>query len=142
MIGDEISHIAVHVPQAPGVRAIASNRSEPLGDAVVSLAGLGVFMLGMSFAAVPLYDLFCRVTGYGGTVTQADKGADQVLEFERRVLAKPKDPNRALEDLIAMRGKTHRLHSAAVLYHDGAPIWRHAAQVRLHMAERSKAFAC
>jgi len=25
------------------------------------------FMLGVSFAAVPLYDLFCRVTGFGGT---------------------------------------------------------------------------
>ena len=26
------------------------------------------FMLGLSFASVPLYDLFCRVTGYAGTV--------------------------------------------------------------------------
>ncbi|MCU0945311.1 MAG: cytochrome c oxidase assembly protein [Rubritepida sp.] len=25
------------------------------------------FMVGVSFAAVPLYDLFCRVTGFGGT---------------------------------------------------------------------------
>ena len=24
-------------------------------------------MLGLSFASVPLYDLFCRVTGFGGT---------------------------------------------------------------------------
>ncbi|WP_449375830.1 cytochrome c oxidase assembly protein [Bosea thiooxidans] len=24
-------------------------------------------MLGASFAAVPLYDLFCKVTGFGGT---------------------------------------------------------------------------
>ena len=24
-------------------------------------------MLGLSYAAVPLYDLFCRVTGFGGT---------------------------------------------------------------------------
>lgn len=31
------------------------------GAAVVGMGGL-------SFAAVPLYDLFCRVTGYGGTV--------------------------------------------------------------------------
>ena len=29
------------------------------------LAGIFVFMLGLSFAAVPLYDLFCRVTGFG-----------------------------------------------------------------------------
>ena len=24
-------------------------------------------MVGMAYAAVPLYDLFCRVAGYGGT---------------------------------------------------------------------------
>ena len=28
-------------------------------------------MLGLSFAAVPLYDLFCRVTGFGGTTQNA-----------------------------------------------------------------------
>ena len=31
------------------------------------LIGIFVFMLGLSYAAVPLYDLFCRVTGFGGT---------------------------------------------------------------------------
>lgn len=30
-------------------------------------AGLAGFMLLAAFAAVPLYDLFCRVTGFGGT---------------------------------------------------------------------------
>jgi cytochrome c oxidase assembly protein subunit 11 len=28
-------------------------------------------MLALSFAAVPLYDLFCRVTGFGGTTQNA-----------------------------------------------------------------------
>ena len=32
-----------------------------------------VFMLGLSFAAVPLYDLFCRVTGFGGTTQNASE---------------------------------------------------------------------
>ena len=31
------------------------------------LASIFFLMLGLSFAAVPLYDLFCRVTGFGGT---------------------------------------------------------------------------
>ncbi len=35
-------------------------------------------MLAASYAAVPLYDLFCRVTGYGGTTQQADAGADHL----------------------------------------------------------------
>jgi cytochrome c oxidase assembly protein subunit 11 len=36
-----------------------------------------LFMLGMGYAAVPLYDLFCRVTGFGGTTQRAtDAEAD------------------------------------------------------------------
>ena len=31
------------------------------------LAGVALGMVGMAFAAVPLYTLFCQVTGYGGT---------------------------------------------------------------------------
>lgn len=44
------------------------------------LAGVVCFMVGLSFAAVPLYDWFCRVTGYGGSITQAQQGADDVLD--------------------------------------------------------------
>jgi cytochrome c oxidase assembly protein subunit 11 len=32
-----------------------------------ALSGVILAMLGLSAASVPLYDLFCRVTGYGGT---------------------------------------------------------------------------
>ena len=43
------------------------------------LAILGALaMLGMGYAAVPLYDLFCRVTGFGGTTqvaTEAEANA-------------------------------------------------------------------
>jgi cytochrome c oxidase assembly protein subunit 11 len=39
-----------------------------------------VFMAGMGWAAVPLYDLFCRVTGYGGTTGVAATGSDTVLD--------------------------------------------------------------
>ena len=37
----------------------------------VGAAGLAVLMIGAAYAAVPLYDLFCRVTGYGGTTQVA-----------------------------------------------------------------------
>ncbi|MFL0357086.1 cytochrome c oxidase assembly protein [Erythrobacter sp. GH1-10] len=41
-----------------------------------ALAILGALaMLGLGYAAVPLYDLFCRVTGFGGT-TQVASEAD------------------------------------------------------------------
>ena len=44
----------------------------------VLLAGIFFLMLGLSFAAVPLYDIFCRVTGFGGT-TQVSKQAPSVV---------------------------------------------------------------
>ncbi len=37
-------------------------------------------MVGMSFAAVPLYNLFCRVTGYGGTTQVAEQESTVVLD--------------------------------------------------------------
>lgn len=37
-------------------------------------------MLALTAASVPLYRLFCQVTGYGGTTQVADAGANQVLE--------------------------------------------------------------
>jgi cytochrome c oxidase assembly protein subunit 11 len=37
----------------------------------IALASIFFIMLGLSFAAVPLYELFCRVTGFGGTTQNA-----------------------------------------------------------------------
>ena len=39
-------------------------------------------MTGLAFAAVPLYDLFCRVTGYGGTTQVAMPAFPKVLDRE------------------------------------------------------------
>ena len=44
----------------------------------IILAGIFFIMLGLSFAAVPLYDLFCRVTGFGGT-TQISKEIPKIV---------------------------------------------------------------
>lgn len=52
--------------------------TEPQRTATMA-AGVAVFMAGMGWAAVPLYDLFCRVTGYGGT-TMVGAGSDVVLD--------------------------------------------------------------
>lgn len=37
-------------------------------------------MVGLSFAAVPLYDWFCRVTGYGGTTSVAESAPETASE--------------------------------------------------------------
>lgn len=37
-------------------------------------------MVGMSYAAVPLYAMFCQITGYGGTTQRVEQYADRVLD--------------------------------------------------------------
>lgn len=56
--------------QNPAPGADRARRSNLRVAAV--LGGIVVGMVGVSFAAVPLYSLFCAVTGFGGTTRQAD----------------------------------------------------------------------
>lgn len=67
-------------------------------------------------------------------------GCDQVLDFEGQLLSKPATPENALAQLKAMRAKRHMLLSAAVIYQDGQPLWRHVGQVRLRMRMSSDAY--
>ncbi|MDK3017853.1 Maf family protein [Pseudodonghicola flavimaris] len=67
-------------------------------------------------------------------------GCDQVLEFDGRLLSKPESPDQALDQLKAMRGKQHKLLSAAVICRDGQPEWRHIGQVRLSMRQASDGY--
>jgi cytochrome c oxidase assembly protein subunit 11 len=41
---------------------------------------VAALMVGASFAAVPLYEVFCRVTGYGGTTQVADAAPEKILD--------------------------------------------------------------
>lgn len=47
--------------------------------AILALMGAAA-MLGLGYAAVPLYDLFCRVTGFGGTTQVASETDAQIAE--------------------------------------------------------------
>lgn len=47
---------------------------------LATLSGVAIAMVGAAYAAVPLYNLFCQVTGYGGTTQVADTASDRVLE--------------------------------------------------------------
>ena len=44
------------------------------------LAGIFILMLGLSYASVPLYEIFCRVTGFGGTTQVANVAPKIVLD--------------------------------------------------------------
>jgi cytochrome c oxidase assembly protein subunit 11 len=50
------------------------------GILALSLAGLVAGMVGLSFASVPLYRLFCQATGYGGVPQRAEKAPGEVLD--------------------------------------------------------------
>lgn len=47
--------------------------------------GIAVGMVGMAYASVPLYQLFCQVTGYGGTTQRAQTAGIKVLDRTIRV---------------------------------------------------------
>lgn len=46
----------------------------------ICLAGVVFGMVGLSFAAVPLYRIFCQVTGFGGTPQIVEKGSLTILD--------------------------------------------------------------
>jgi septum formation protein len=67
-------------------------------------------------------------------------GCDQVLEHGGNIMSKPTSAENALAQLRALRGYRHTLLSAAVIYEDGKPLWRHIGVVRLRMRDASDAY--
>ena len=67
-------------------------------------------------------------------------GCDQVLSFKGGIFEKPDSLDAARAQLVALRGRAHQLLSAAVLYLDGEPVWRHVGVARLTMRGFSDAY--
>jgi cytochrome c oxidase assembly protein subunit 11 len=63
-------------PEKPAKPARRINYGLTAAVCVVFVAA----MVGASFAAVPLYRIFCQATGYNGTVQRAEKAPDRVLD--------------------------------------------------------------
>ncbi len=61
------------------------NRLTGIQKSTVQAVAVVTFMFGMGWAAVPLYDLFCRVTGYGGTTNTAAESRGVVLDETMRI---------------------------------------------------------
>lgn len=58
------------------------------------LAGLlGLGMLAMGYAAVPLYEIFCRVTGYGGTTQRVDQAQAATVQATTKTMSIRFDSN-------------------------------------------------
>lgn len=67
-------------------------------------------------------------------------GADQMLEYGGRWFDKPADLGEARAQLMALRGKAHKLVSAVAVVRDGTRLWHHVDRARLHMRAFSDAF--
>lgn len=67
-------------------------------------------------------------------------GCDQVLALDGAILSKPATKEEARGQLEALRGTTHQLLSAAVIYEGAEPVWRHVGTVRLKMRDTSDAY--
>lgn len=60
----------------------------PPGRNIAVMAACFVFvgcMVGAAFAAVPLYDLYCKVTGYNGTTQKVEQASEVILDQKIRV---------------------------------------------------------
>jgi len=69
------------VTQSPEAPRSAKNN----GRIALMLGGLAAGMAGLAFASVPLYQLFCQMTGYGGTTQAADANPKGVIAREMKV---------------------------------------------------------
>ena len=67
--------MATDMPGAPGKRA-----SRRRAATALILGGVVCGMVGLSFGAVPLYRLFCQVTGFGGTTQVAEEAPVEIGE--------------------------------------------------------------
>jgi len=67
-------------------------------------------------------------------------GADQVLVLGDQIFSKPADMAAAGEQLLALRGQRHQLHSAVVISHDDQIAWAHVDTVDVTMRDYSAEF--
>jgi septum formation protein len=74
---------------------------------------------------------------YPGTIVI---GADQMLDCDGQWFDKPADADAARAQLLALRGKPHRLTSAVVAVRDGQRLWHHTEAANLTMRRFSDAF--
>ncbi|EHK53679.1 cytochrome c oxidase assembly protein [Allomesorhizobium alhagi] len=76
-------------------------------------------MIGMSYAAVPLYAMFCQMTGYGGTTQRVEQYSDRVLDreitvrFDANTSSVPWDFKPVARNVTMKIGETTQVHYTA-----------------------------
>lgn len=91
-------------------------------------------------AAVVLAELKAElVSGRAGPGTVVI-GGDQILDLEGEWLEKPGDRAAARAQLLKLRGRRHRLVSAAVAFRNGARVWHHVQAAEVWVRPFGEAF--
>ncbi len=80
-----------------------------------------------------------RIIG-GNYISRLVVGADQTLALGERRFSKPKDRAGAREQLRALAGRTHELHSAVAVSSDGRVVFSHIDTAKLTMRSLSERF--
>jgi len=92
-------------------------------NAVIAAVCLAFFvgMVGMAYAAVPFYKLFCQVTGYGGTTQRAEEqyagkmlDRDITIRFDANTSGLPWEFEPVARSITVKIGETARAHYRAV----------------------------
>jgi cytochrome c oxidase assembly protein subunit 11 len=52
----------------------------------LNILAIAVGMFGMAYASVPLYNIFCKITGFGGTTQEAKETPSQVINRDMKVI--------------------------------------------------------
>ena len=112
------------------IRAAEIDEREVEREAQVQEAGMVARLLARAKAQAVSRDLRGRLV----------LGADQTLTLEGRRFSKPVGRNSAREQLRALRGKAHQLHSAIALVRDGVLVFEHVEMASLTMRGFSDAF--
>ncbi|MCV6596679.1 MAG: Maf family protein [Mangrovicoccus sp.] len=67
-------------------------------------------------------------------------GCDQILEHQGQALGKAADLDGLRAQMQRLRGQSHILWSAAVLYQNGQPVWRQIERADMHMVDFSDTY--
>ncbi|MEO1090447.1 MAG: Maf family protein [Pseudomonadota bacterium] len=113
----------------------------PVDEALVR-EGLRVDGVGGAEAAVALASLKGERVALGVPPETLVLAGDQLLETDDGAwLEKAESADALVEQLSSLQGRTHRLHTAAVLFRDGARIWHHVTSPRVTLRPFDRDFA-
>lgn len=95
----------------------ASKQKRMALTAAIAAAAVAI-MTGMAFAAVPLYEAFCRITGYGGTTQTASAAPGQVLDRQIEIRFDSNiDPSAPIEFAPSQRSETLRIGETGLAFY-------------------------